>query len=317
MFETFTEKAIKVIMLAQEESRRLGHNFVGTEQILLGLIAEGTGSAAKVLQSMGVKLKDARIEVEKIIGRGSGVVASEMPFTPRAKLVLELSLKECRNLGHNYIGTEHLLLGLVREGSGIAVRVLERLHVNLSALQRSLFHLFIPYKPNFSIELTEQQSQTWQEFPNSLYSFCIEIAKKRHQIWGKYYNSFDFIAQLETLRVFSSGASAPTQFVPSINVLGSGQTPEEIRLAFSALEAEFETVKLLEAEIKETEEEIETIKATYILWWIVFLLIGLGIWFFFIRWIIPLLIFSIIPLFFIIKDWQRFLFKLKRLKSSN
>ncbi|MED5321005.1 MAG: Clp protease N-terminal domain-containing protein, partial [Cyanobacteriota bacterium] len=96
MFERFTEKAIKVIMLAQEEARRLGHNFVGTEQILLGLIGEGTGVAAKVLKSMGVNLKDARVEVEKIIGRGSGFVAVEIPFTPRAKRVLELSLEEAR-----------------------------------------------------------------------------------------------------------------------------------------------------------------------------------------------------------------------------
>ncbi|KVH98912.1 AAA+ ATPase domain-containing protein [Cynara cardunculus var. scolymus] len=124
MFERFTEKAIKVIMLAQEEARRLGHNFVGTEQILLGLIGEGTGIAAKVLKSMGINLKDARVEVEKIIGRGSGFVAVEIPFTPRAKRVLELSLEEARQLGHNYIGSEHLLLGLLREGEGVAARVI-------------------------------------------------------------------------------------------------------------------------------------------------------------------------------------------------
>ncbi len=135
MFERFTEKAIKVIMLAQEEARRLGHNFVGTEQILLGLIGEGTGVAAKVLKSMGVNLKDARIEVEKIIGRGSGFVAVEIPFTPRAKRVLELSLEEARQLGHNYIGTEHLLLGLIREGEGVAARVLENLGVDLSKVR--------------------------------------------------------------------------------------------------------------------------------------------------------------------------------------
>ncbi|KAJ9559559.1 hypothetical protein OSB04_004719 [Centaurea solstitialis] len=127
MFERFTEKAIKVIMLAQEEARRLGHNFVGTEQILLGLVGEGTGIAAKVLKSMGINLKDARVEVEKIIGRGSGFVAVEIPFTPRAKRVLELSLEEARQLGHNYIGSEHLLLGLLREGEGVAARVLENL----------------------------------------------------------------------------------------------------------------------------------------------------------------------------------------------
>lgn len=141
MFERFTEKAIKVIMLAQEEARRLGHNFVGTEQILLGLIGEGTGVAAKVLKSMGVNLKDARIEVEKIIGRGSGFVAVEIPFTPRAKRVLELSLEEARQLGHNYIGTEHLLLGLIREGEGVAARVLENLGVDLSKVRTQVIRM--------------------------------------------------------------------------------------------------------------------------------------------------------------------------------
>ena len=141
MFERFTEKAIKVIMLAQEEARRLGHNFVGTEQILLGLIGEGTGVAAKVLKSMGVNLKDARVEVEKIIGRGSGFVAVEIPFTPRAKRVLELSLEEARQLGHNYIGTEHLLLGLIREGEGVAARVLENLGVDLSKVRTQVIRM--------------------------------------------------------------------------------------------------------------------------------------------------------------------------------
>ncbi len=128
-------------MLAQEEARRLGHNFVGTEQILLGLIGEGTGVAAKVLKSMGVNLKDARIEVEKIIGRGSGFVAVEIPFTPRAKRVLELSLEEARQLGHNYIGTEHLLLGLIREGEGVAARVLENLGVDLSKVRTQVIRM--------------------------------------------------------------------------------------------------------------------------------------------------------------------------------
>jgi len=141
MFERFTEKAIKVIMLAQEEARRLGHNFVGTEQILLGLIGEGTGVAAKVLKSMGVNLKDARVEVEKIIGRGSGFVAVEIPFTPRAKRVLELSLEEARQLGHNYIGTEHLLLGLIREGEGVAARVLENLGVDLAKVRTQVIRM--------------------------------------------------------------------------------------------------------------------------------------------------------------------------------
>ena len=148
MFERFTEKAIKVIMLAQEEARRLGHNFVGTEQVLLGLIGEGTGVAAKTLKSMGVTLKDARAEVEKIIGRGSGFVAVEIPFTPRAKRVLELSWDEARQLGHNYIGTEHLLLGLIREGEGVAARVLENLGVDLNKVRSNVVKMLGESKPS-------------------------------------------------------------------------------------------------------------------------------------------------------------------------
>jgi ATP-dependent Clp protease ATP-binding subunit ClpC len=141
MFERFTEKAIKVVMLAQEEARRLGHNFVGTEQLLLGMIGEGTGIAAKVLKSQGVNLKDARVEVEKIIGRGSGFVAVEIPFTPRAKRVLELSLEEARHLGHHYIGTEHLLLGLLREGEGVAARVLENLGADATKIRTQVIKM--------------------------------------------------------------------------------------------------------------------------------------------------------------------------------
>ena len=147
MFERFTEKAIKVIMLAQEEARRLGHNFVGTEQVLLGLIGEGTGVAAKTLKAMGVTLKDARVEVEKIIGRGSGFVAVEIPFTPRAKRVLELSWDEARQLGHNYIGTEHLLLGLIREGEGVAARVLENLGIDLNKVRSNVIKMLGETKP--------------------------------------------------------------------------------------------------------------------------------------------------------------------------
>lgn len=175
MFERFTEKAIKVIMLAQEEARRLGHNFVGTEQILLGLIGEGTGVAAKVLRSMGVNLKDARIEVEKIIGRGSGFVAVEIPFTPRAKRVLELSLEEARQLGHNYIGTEHLLLGLIREGEGVAARVLENLGVDLSKVRTQVIRML-----GETAEVTAGASQgrtktpTLDEFGVNLTQLAIE-----------------------------------------------------------------------------------------------------------------------------------------------
>lgn len=134
MFERFTEKSIKVIMLAQEESVRLGHNFIGTEMILLGLIGEGTGVAAKTLKHLGLTLKDARIEAEKIIGRGSGFVANNIPWTPRVKHVLELTWDIARELGCNYISTEHLLLGLIRENEGVAIRVLENLGVNIATI---------------------------------------------------------------------------------------------------------------------------------------------------------------------------------------
>jgi ATP-dependent Clp protease ATP-binding subunit ClpC len=141
MFERYTEKAIKVIMLSQEESRRLGHNFVGTEQILLGSIGQGTGIAAKVLRSMGVNLKDARIEVEKIVGRGLGYVSLEIPFTPGAKRVLEFAQAESKELGHNYIGTEHLLLGLIVETENKAVRVLETLGVDLTKIRPQVIRM--------------------------------------------------------------------------------------------------------------------------------------------------------------------------------
>jgi ATP-dependent Clp protease ATP-binding subunit ClpC len=138
MFERFTEKAIKVVMLSQEESRRLGHNFVGTEQILLGLVGENGGVAYKVLRTFGVTLREARTEVERIIGRGSGFVAVEIPFTPRAKRVLEIAIEEARDLGHGYIGTEHILLALLEEEVGVGVRVLQQLGLVISQIRTEL-----------------------------------------------------------------------------------------------------------------------------------------------------------------------------------
>ena len=138
MFEHFTSEAIRVIMLAQEEARRLGHNFVGTEQILLGLMGEGTGVAAKVLAELGVTLKEARREVEKIIGRGSGFVPPEIPFTPKVKSLFEQSFREAHGLGHNYINTEHLLLGLTEAGEGVAAKVLQNLGVDLPVIRSAV-----------------------------------------------------------------------------------------------------------------------------------------------------------------------------------
>ncbi|MEA5506575.1 Clp protease N-terminal domain-containing protein [Halotia wernerae UHCC 0503] len=140
-FERFTEKAISAILFGQGEARHLRHNFVGTEQILLGLLGEGTDIAWQFLTSVGVNLENAQMEVEKIIGRGYGYTAVNIPFTPRAKLVLEISIEESRQLGHNYIGTEHLLLGILcegHEGGGVAIRVLQNLGVDVVSLEQRL-----------------------------------------------------------------------------------------------------------------------------------------------------------------------------------
>lgn len=182
MFERFTEKAIKVIMLAQEEARRLGHNFVGTEQVLLGLIGEGTGIAAKTLKTMGVNLKDARVEVEKIIGRGSGFVAVEIPFTPRAKRVLELSWDEARQLGHNYIGTEHLLLGLIREGEGVAARVLENLGVDLNKIRSNVVKMLGESKPQTVSSGAGSSSSTSKAKTPSLDEFGTDLTMAAQEL---------------------------------------------------------------------------------------------------------------------------------------
>ena len=138
MFEHFTERAIKSVMLAQEEARRLGHNLVGTEQILLGLIGEGTGVAAIVLDDLGVALDKARTEVENVIGRGNRLVPTELPFTPKAKRIFEQSYKEARQLGHNYIGTEHLLLAITQDKEGVAAKVMENLGVDLATVRTAV-----------------------------------------------------------------------------------------------------------------------------------------------------------------------------------
>src|SRR5579859_1598409 len=124
MFERFTDRARRVIVLAQDEARLLDHNYIGTEHLLLGLIHEGEGVAAAALRELGVSLDAVRQKVEEIIGRGQQAPAGHIPFTPRAKKVLELSLRESNQLGHGYIGTEHILLGLLREGEGVAAQVL-------------------------------------------------------------------------------------------------------------------------------------------------------------------------------------------------
>ena len=138
MFERFTDRARRVVVLAQEEARLLNHNYIGTEHILLGLIHEGEGVAAKALESLGISLEAVRAQVEEIIGQGQTAPTGHIPFTPRAKKVLELSLREALQLGHNYIGTEHILLGLIREGEGVAAQVLVKLGADLPRVREQV-----------------------------------------------------------------------------------------------------------------------------------------------------------------------------------
>src|SRR5271166_3800456 len=142
VFERFTDRARRVLVLAQEEARLLNHSFIGTEHILLGLIHEGEGLAAKALESLGISLEAVREKVQETIGpAGSTGPTGSPPFTPRAKKVLELSLREALQLGHNYIGTEHMLLGLVREGEGVAAQVLVSLGADLSRVRQQVIQL--------------------------------------------------------------------------------------------------------------------------------------------------------------------------------
>src|SRR5213596_739692 len=145
MFERFTDRARRVVVLAQEEARMLNHNYIGTEHILLGLIHEGEGVAAKALESLGISLEAVRQQVEEIIGQGQQAPSGHIPFTPRAKKVLELSLREALQLGHNYIGTEHILLGLIREGEGVAAQVLVKLGADLSRVRQQVIQLLSGY----------------------------------------------------------------------------------------------------------------------------------------------------------------------------
>ena len=146
MFERFTDRARRVVVLAQEEARLLNHAYIGTEHILLGLIHEGEGVAAKALESMSISLEAVRNQVEEIIGQGGSSPSGHIPFTPRAKKVLELSLREALQLGHNYIGTEHILLGLIREGEGVAAQVLVKLGADLSRVRQQVIQLLSGYQ---------------------------------------------------------------------------------------------------------------------------------------------------------------------------
>ncbi|MDR1293427.1 MAG: AAA family ATPase, partial [Bifidobacteriaceae bacterium] len=161
MFERFTDRARRVIVLAQEEARLLNHNYLGTEHILLGLIHEGEGVAAKALESMNISLEAVRAQVQDIIGEGQQAPSgSHIPFTPRAKRVLELTLREALQLGHNYIGTEHILLGLIREGEGVAAQVLTKLGADLARVRQQVIELLSGYQGKDQVSVGGNSEQT-------------------------------------------------------------------------------------------------------------------------------------------------------------
>ena len=146
MFERFTDRARRVVVEAQDEARTLNHNYIGTEHILLGLIHEGQGTGAKALESLGISLDTVRQQVQEIIGQGQHAPSGHIPFPPRAKKVLELGLAESKALGHHYIGTEHILLGLIREGDGVAAQVLVKLGADLNRVRQQVIQLLHDYQ---------------------------------------------------------------------------------------------------------------------------------------------------------------------------
>ena len=160
MFEKFTDRARRVIVVAQEEARRLHHDYIGTEHLLLGLIREGEGVAAKALESLGISLEDVRRDVEEIVPPGEHERSGHIPFTPRAKKVLELSLRESQQLGHNYIGTEHILLGLIREGEGVAAQVLVKLGADLNRVREQVLQILGAYARETGAE--SETAVTWE-----------------------------------------------------------------------------------------------------------------------------------------------------------
>src|SRR5512139_4145398 len=189
MFERFTDRARRVVVLAQEEARGLNHNYIGTEHILLGLIHEGEGVASKALESLGISLESVREQVQEIIGHGGQAPSGHIPFTPRAKKVLELSLREALQLGHNYIGTEHILLGLIREGEGVAAQVLVKLGADLSRVRQQVIQLLSGYQgsgapsPGGSTESQPTGSLVLDQFGRNLTQLARE--KKLDPVIGR------------------------------------------------------------------------------------------------------------------------------------
>lgn len=179
MFERFTDRARRVVVLAQEEAKMLNHNYIGTEHILLGLIHEGEGVAAKALESLGISLDAVREQVQDIIGQGQQQPTGHIPFTPRAKKVLELSLREALQLGHNYIGTEHILLGLIREGEGVAAQVLVKLGADLNRVRQQVIQLLSGYQGKEQVQVGANEQTGTQEAARSSTSSAATSPRRR------------------------------------------------------------------------------------------------------------------------------------------
>ena len=203
MFERFTERARQVVVLAQEEARALRHDYIGTEHILLGLLREEEGLAARVLASLDVNVEEVRAQVARIVGPGEDVATGQVPFTPRAKRVLELSLREAIALGHGYIGTEHVLLGLVRENDGVAARILLDFGLDAETIRREVVRVlsgpaagadgtprtpFTPQSPPFSVEVVTELERMREEKERALsesrYDRAAELRDRERRLTG-------------------------------------------------------------------------------------------------------------------------------------
>ncbi|HET6754918.1 MAG TPA: Clp protease N-terminal domain-containing protein [Jiangellaceae bacterium] len=188
MFERFTERARRVVVLAQEEARALSHNYIGTEHILLGLIHENEGVAAKSLESIGISLDVVRTQVEEIIGEGRITPSGQIPFTPRAKKVLELSLRESMQLGHNYIGTEHILLGLIREGEGLGAQVLVKLGADLNRVRQQVIEMLSRHQGSEEFDIlataAEREFGTYDEVIGLLRDIARRVKRIEQRLVG-------------------------------------------------------------------------------------------------------------------------------------
>jgi ATP-dependent Clp protease ATP-binding subunit ClpC len=177
VFERFTDRARRVVVLAQEEARMLNHDYIGTEHILLGLVRERDGVAARALDSLNIKLGAVRREVEDVIGQGQAAPRGHIPFTPRAKKVLELSLREALQLGHNYIGTEHILLGLIREGEGVAAQVLQKLGADLNRVRQTVIQILSGYAAGAEVRRVEGGAEMEAELATEIAPTAIPAAE--------------------------------------------------------------------------------------------------------------------------------------------